>query len=132
LTSLLLRRAFLVYVGLEDLLTGLGLLVWPEELFRLLKVEPRDLVLYHALALLILARIPCLALAAWRPRDWRHLVLVPIIGRLLLAGMWTWLLCSDRVILPQPALYGLLAFALIWLPGLVWTLRPCSDQPACE
>jgi hypothetical protein len=128
LSFLFVRRVFLALVALESLLSGCWLVFAPEELFRLLQTEPRDLILWRGLGLLLLTHIPCLALAAWRPRAWRHLALVPLLGRALLAALWTWLLHSDRVALPIPVLDALLALALVWLPGLAWTLFPWSEK----
>ncbi len=129
---LFLRRAFLALVAVDSLLTGLWLVVVPTGLFQLLEIPPRDLILAQGLGLLFLAHVSCLVLAAGRPADYRGLALVPLLGRALLAGMWTWLLLSDRITPYRPALYGLLVQALVWLPGLAWTLRGPDSALAGE
>ncbi len=128
MSTIFLRRAFLGLVALESLLTGLWSIFLPDGLFRLLEMSPRDVILWRGLGLLLLSHVPCLILAGWRPAVWRYLALVPLLGRALLAGLWTWLLCTDRVVLPRAPLYGLLGLELVWLPGLAWTLVPCSDS----
>jgi hypothetical protein len=129
---LFLRRAFLALVAVDSLLTGLWLVFVPAGLFHLLKIPPSDVVLSQGLGLLFLAHVSCLVLAAGRPANYRALALVPLLGRALLAALWTWLLLSERVTPYRPALYGLLALALVWLPGLAWTLRgpsPARSEP---
>jgi hypothetical protein len=120
--SLFLRRVFLGLVAIDSLVMGLWLVFVPLGLFDLLGMPPRDLVLSQGLGVLFLAHVSCLVLAAGRPAEYRSLALVPLLGRALLAGLWTWLLLSNRVAPPRPVLYGLLALALVWLPGLGWTL----------
>jgi hypothetical protein len=70
------------------------------------------------LGLLLLAHVPCLALADRPP--YRGLVWLPLVGRALLAGVWLWLLAADRVPADRADLLGLLAHDAVWPPGLLW------------
>jgi hypothetical protein len=80
---------------------------------------PADAFLWQVLGVLALGPVVCLALAAARPAALGGLVLVPLLSRLLQAGLWLWLLGTDRIaVLARPLLF-LLAHEVVWLPLFV-------------
>jgi hypothetical protein len=112
-----LAQTILVIAALESLLQGAWALFYPEGLLSLLAARqaPDALLLERALGLLIWAHVPCLALAAVRPMVWGDLVLVPLVGRALTAGLWLWLLGTDRVELATQPLILLAGHDLLWV-----------------
>jgi hypothetical protein len=118
-----LARLFLLLAAVDSVLLGGWAVLRPDGLFTLLGLpRPRDLVVWRALGLLILTHGPFLVLAALRPVRCRGLLLVPLTGRALLAGVWCWGLASDRVPVHGPVLVGLLVHDLVWLPGFLAAL----------
>jgi hypothetical protein len=116
-----LLRLLLILAALDSLGAGAWAVLRPADLFAWLQLPPtRDgLLLTRALGALTLAHVPCLTLAALRPRNWAGLVAVPLLGRALLCGVWLWLLNADRVHPSAAALHGLLIHDAAWLPVLV-------------
>jgi hypothetical protein len=135
-----LARPLLVAAAADSLLFGLWAVLRPADLFRLLDVPlPADayylwqvhlgvlsrqamssprvsdaFLLWQLLGVLLLVPFLFLLLAALRG----GLVLAPLLGRALLAGLWLWLLATDRVSLPRPPLAGLLAHDVLTLAAL--------------
>ena len=117
-------RPLLLLAALDSLLAGSWVVLQPTDLFNWLDLTPtRDgLLLSRAVGALTLTHVPCLLLAALRPRFWSGLTAVPLIGRTLLAGVWLWLLNSERIHPATVALQRLLAHDLVWLPLFVVVL----------
>lgn len=110
-------RGVLLLAALDRLLFAAWALVRPGDLFGLLQLPPpRDAFLWPALGFLALGNVACLVLAARRWREWGGLVLVPLIGQFLEAGLWLWLLGTDRLVLPSRPLLILFAHDAVWLP----------------
>jgi hypothetical protein len=108
----------------------------PAALVSLLAASPtRDsLLLIRVLAGLLLAHVPFLVLAGLRPQRYGGLVLGPLLGRVLLVGLWGWLLATDRVHLARTPLGWLLAHDAGCVLGLVlaaWLARGARspDRP---
>lgn len=100
----------------------------PADLFTLLQQPPSEdgLLLSRLLGLLYLVHALFLLLAVWRPATLGRLVLVPLLGRLALGGVWLWLLESGRMPTAVDALLVLLAHDLVWTPafaGFLWSCR---------
>jgi hypothetical protein len=97
---------------------------------------PRDAGLWHLLAFCSLANAIALGLAAWRPASFGGLVVLPLVGRAITAGLWLWALGTidsfpeNRV--PFQHREPLLVLALheaVWLPiflGFLFILRISS------
>jgi hypothetical protein len=118
-----LARLFLLLAALDSVSLGAWAVLRPDGLFALLDLpRPRDLVVWRGLGLLILTHGPFLVLAALWPVRCRGLILVPLIGRALLAGVWGWALASGRFPAHGQALVWLLVHDLVWLPGFLAAL----------
>ena len=139
-----LSRLLLWAAALDSLLFGLWAVLRPADLFRLLDVRLPDdpfylwqvhvgvlsrktmssprvsdaFLLWQLLGVLLLAHLVFLLLAALRPAARGGLALAPLLGRALLAGLWLWLLGTDRVSLPRAPLAGLLAHDVLVLAAL--------------
>jgi hypothetical protein len=117
LSGVKLYSAFLLLAAGDSLAEGIWAVAWPAGLFDLLGTAPPQILLWRTLGVFLLAQVPCLVFAAVRPLEYRSLILVPLIGRTLLAGVWLWLLGTDRISLPRTPLFILLAHDAVWLPG---------------
>ena len=130
-----LSRPLLLVAALDSLLFGLWAVLRPADLFRLLGVPLPDdayyfwqvhvgvlsreamrsprvsdaFLLWQLLGLLLLVHFVFLLSAALRPGSRGGLALAPLLGRALQAGLWLWLLGTDRVSLPRAPLAALLA-----------------------
>jgi hypothetical protein len=130
-----MARPLLLLAALDSLLFGLWAVLRPADLFRLLGVRLPDdayslwqvhlgvlsreamssprvrdaFLLWQLLGLLLLVHFVFLLLAALRPASRGGLALAPLLGRALQAGLWLWLLGTDRVSLPARPLAVLLA-----------------------
>jgi hypothetical protein len=130
-----LSRPLLLAAALDSLLFGLWAVLRPADLFRLLGVPLPDdayhlwqahvgvlsreamrsprvsdaFLLWQLLGLLVLVHFIFLLLAALHPGLRGGLALAPLLGRALQAGLWLWLLGTDRVSLPVTPLAALLA-----------------------
>ena len=139
-----LSRLLLWAAALDSLLFGLWAVLRPAGLFGLLGVPLPDdafylwqvhvgvlsrktmsspqisdaFLLWQLLGVLLLAHLVFLLLAALRPAARGGLALAPLLGRALLAGLWLWLLGTDRVSLPRAPLAGLLAHDVLVLAAL--------------
>jgi hypothetical protein len=112
-----LLRALLLLAALDGLATAAWSLARPHDLFALLRMPPpADAFLWQVLGALALGPVVCLVLAAARPAVYGGLVLVPLLSRMLQAGLWLWLLATDRVALPPRPLLLLLAHEAVWFP----------------
>src|SRR5262249_2066860 len=102
LKAMPLLRVLLMLAGLDSLAARAWSALWPASLFELLQRPSLGdfLLLTPALGGLLLFQAGCLLLAGWRPAIYGGLVLLPLAGRLLLCGVWLWLLGSDRAHLP--------------------------------
>jgi hypothetical protein len=115
-------RLLLLLAALDSLALGLWAVLRPQDLFALLLMPLSDaahdrLLLWRALGLLALAHAGLLAILVWRPEMDGPLVLVPLIGRALGAGLWLWVARAERLDLPsltRPLL--LAAHDAVWLP----------------
>jgi hypothetical protein len=123
-------RLLLLLAAVDSAAAGAWALARPADLFALLGAAPaRDgLLLGRVLGALTLGHVPCLVLGSARPPRWGGLVAVPLLGRALLAGVWLWLLGTDRVSLPHRPLLLLLAHDAFWAAGCAGFLlaRRCS------
>jgi hypothetical protein len=100
---------------------------------------PRDAGLWHLLAFCSLAHAVALVLAAWRPASFGGLVVLPLVGRAITAGLWLWALGTiatfpeNRVPFPhREPLVALAVHEAIWLPlflGFLVILRISSRSP---
>jgi hypothetical protein len=130
-----LARPLLLAAAADCLLFGLWAVLRPADLFRLLDLPlPADayylwqvhlgvlsreamssprvsdaFLLWQFLGLLLLGHFALLLPAARRPAALGGLALAPLLGRALQAGLWLWLLGTDRVRLPVAPLAALLA-----------------------
>jgi hypothetical protein len=127
----------LLPAALDTLAVGLWALARPADLFALLQAPPLPdpLLLWQALGALSLGHVLCLGAAIVRPDPCSGLVLVPLLGRALQAGIWLWLLGSDRVQgLPRHPLTLLLIHDTFWLAVFalylgVWVLARNQRPP---
>jgi hypothetical protein len=122
--GLLPGRALLLLAAIDALAAGVWAVWWPAGLFALLQTAPAhdSLLCWRGLGALTLGHVPCLALGAARPAVSSGLVLVPLFGRALEAGVWLWLLGSASLPLPGRPLGLLLAHDLFWLAVLAGVL----------
>ena len=140
-----LSRPLLGAAALDSLLFGLWAALRPADLFRLLGVPLPDdayalwqvhvgvlsreamssprvhdaFLLWQLLGLLTLVHCVLLLAAALRPAALGGLALAPLLGRALQAGLWLWLLGTDRVRLPVAPLAVLLAHDVLVVAALV-------------
>jgi hypothetical protein len=114
--SLLASRAMLAMAALDSVAAGSWALFWPDQVFALLQEPPpQDAFLLSALGALLIGQGLCLGAALLRTEAWGGFVWVAVLGRLILACVWLWLLGAMRI--PrQPALL-LIVHAVVWLPG---------------
>ncbi len=131
---MVVARILLLLAAADSLATGACALLRPYALFDLLQTKPSDdaLFLWWVFGVLLVGQGLCLVPAAWRPATCGELVIVPLSGRLLLCGVWLWLLGTTRVHLPAVPLQGLLLHDAAWLPvllGFLWVRRR-SVRPA--
>jgi hypothetical protein len=143
-----LAPPLLLAAALDSLLFGLWAALRPADLFRLLDVAlPADayclwqvhvgvlsrrvmssprvsdaFLLWQLLGLLLLVHFVFLLLAALRPASLGGLALAPLLGRALQAGLWLWLLGTDRVSLPVTPLAVLLTHDILVGAGLAGPL----------
>jgi hypothetical protein len=122
--GLFLGRALLLLAAADALAAGAWAVLWPAGLFDLLETAPSpdSLLCWRVLGAFTLGHVPCLALGAARPAVCGGLLLVPVFGRALEAGVWLWLLGSERILLPRRPLGLLLAHDLFWLAALAGVL----------
>jgi hypothetical protein len=135
--GLFLGRALLLLAAADALAAGGWAVLWPAGLFALLQTAPThdSLLCWRVLGALTLGHVPCLVLGAARPAVYGGLLLVPLFGRALQAGVWLWLLGSERLPLPRRPLGLLLAHDLFWLAALAglllaWRGRWRASNPA--
>ena len=124
-------RLLNLLAALDSLATGIGAVLFADKLFAWLQLPPtRDgVLLCLTLGALTLTHAPCLILAALRPRTWGGLVVVPLVGRALLAAAWLWLLNAERVRPSPDALRWLLVHDAVWLPLFVVFLLVAGRTP---
>jgi hypothetical protein len=102
--------------ALDSVAAGGWAILWPDKVFAALEIEkPQDAILLSVLGGLLVAQGLCLIAALLRPREWGGFVWAPLIGRVLLGGVWLWLLGAGR--LPDQRAYLLLAHEVLWIPG---------------
>ena len=117
----LLYRVLFVLAALDSFAWGCWAVLRPADLFAWLQTSmPRDVVLWQLLGLLTIIQGAFLVAVAARPESLGPLVLVPLVGRLLAAGTWLWLLGTDRVHLPAATLLVLLIHDGLWVPLFAW------------
>src|SRR5438874_1395589 len=90
-------RGLLLLAALDAAAAGAWGVSRPGDLFAMLQQAPSDdgLLLCRLLGLLYLMQAVFLFLAAFRP-GFVGLTLAPLLGRMLLCGLWLWLLGSGR------------------------------------
>jgi hypothetical protein len=109
-------RAMLALAALDSVTAGGWAFLQPAKVFEALEIkQPKDTFLLPVLGCLLVAQGVCLLAALVRPREWGGLVWVPLLGRLLLGGLWLWLLGAGR--LPDQRAFLLLAHEVLWIPG---------------
>jgi hypothetical protein len=102
--------------ALDSVVAGGWAILRPEQGFALLQIPPpQDAFLLRVLGGLLIGQGLCLIAALLRPLEWGGFVWAALLGRLLLGGVWLWLLGAGRMPM-QPALL-LLVHAVLWLPG---------------
>jgi hypothetical protein len=112
-----LFRALFVLAAGDSFLGGLWAVVRPGDLFAFLQTPaPREVILWQVLGGLALVHGVVLLILVRQPEAYAPLVLVPLLGRLLEAGIWLWLLHLDRLRLPAGPLRLLLGHAAFWPP----------------
>ena len=123
-----LWRGLILLAALDSAVVGGWALARPADLFTLFQQPPNGdgLLLCRLLGVLYLFHALFLVLAARRPATLGGLVLVPLLGRLGLCGVWLWLLASGRMPAASNALLVLAAHDAVWLPvfaGFLWSHR---------
>jgi hypothetical protein len=132
-----LFRILLTLAALDSFAWGGWAVLRPADLFAWLHTTPpADVVLWQLLGLLTIMQSCCLLAVVARPEGLGTLVLVPLVGRLLAAGTWLWLLGADRVHLPATALHALALHDGLWVPlfagfFLAWLVFT-SRRSACS
>ncbi len=126
-----LWRGLILLAALDSAVVGVWAVARPADLFTLFQQPPNDdcLLLGHLLGVLYVCHALFLVLAAWRPAAFGSLVLVPLLGRLGLFGVWLWLLASGRMPTASNALLALLAHDAVWLPVFAGFLWSCRSAP---
>jgi hypothetical protein len=122
---------FLWALAATDLLAcGFWLALRPGDLFGLLEMSPLPdgVFLARLLGGVLVGEGLFLVLAMAMP-GWRSLAWVALWGRVLEVGMGLFLLGTDRVVLPRPALVGLVGHAVVGLALVgagLWSIRRAS------
>jgi hypothetical protein len=119
-----LGRVILGLAGLDALATGLWLAARPAGLLHFLDspASPDALLLLHGLGAIHLGYAGCLLLSAARHGAYRGLAVAPLLGLLIQAGLWLWLLGTRRVSLPAGPLGVLLGHDGFWALALALAL----------
>jgi hypothetical protein len=130
-----LARILLLLAAADSLAAGAWAVLRPDALFALLETPaPQDAVfLWRVLGVLLFCQGLCLVPAARDPDGCGGLVIVPLSGRLLLCGVWLWLLGTSRLHLPAAPLGGLLLHDAAWPPvflGFLWARHLRHGKPA--
>jgi hypothetical protein len=117
----LVYRVLFVLAALDSFAWGGWAALRPADLFAWLQTTPpHDLLLWRLLGALTIMQGVFLVAAAARPESLGPLVLVPLVGRLLAAVTWLWLLGTDRVHLPAAPLLALAVHDGLWVPLFAW------------
>jgi hypothetical protein len=120
-----LSRALLFLAALDSLAGGLWLVLRPRDLVQWIQASPTYDVrlLVRVLGVLLLCHVPCLVLPARRLAH--GLLVAPVLGRLLLVGLWGWLLFTPRLSLPAQPLGVLLVHDGLWgiTLGAIWVFQ---------
>jgi hypothetical protein len=153
-----LARPLLLAAALDSLLFGLWAVLRPAGLLGLLGVRLPDdafslwqvhvgvlsreamssprvrdaFLLWQLLGLLLLVHFVFLLLASLRPSSLGGLALAALLGRALQAGLWLWLLGTDRVHRPVTPLAALLAHDVLVaaaLAGALFLARRGDQSP---
>ncbi len=116
-----LPRLLLLPAAVDSLVSGAWAILRPDDLFTWLHLSPTKdgLLLCRALGALTVCHVPCLIVAFLRPSTWSGVVVAPLLGRALLAGVWLWLLTADRVRPAVSTLRLLLLHDAVWLPVFI-------------
>jgi hypothetical protein len=133
-TLLGMALALLVLAAIDSLVMGAWACWRPQDLFAFLQTtgSPDALLLCRALGAIWIFQGVCLFFAVVRPAENGLVVLLPLSGRMLLCGVWLWLLGTDRVTLPADRLRMLLLHDAIWVPifGGFLLVRPRAPSPS--
>ena len=124
-------RGLLLVAAADAAVAGGWAAVRPADLFTLFQYPANDdgLLLCRLLGALYLTYALFLALAVYRPAAFGGLTLAPFLGRLILCGVWLWLLGSGRMSAAANALLALLTHDAVWPPvfaGFLWSHRQAS------
>jgi hypothetical protein len=116
-----LGRVLLLLAGLDSLALGTWASTRPADLFQWVALAPSEdaLRLWQVVGVLTLGQVPCLVLAAARPARFGGLVVAPVFGRALQAGLWLWLLGTPQVRVATPPVLLLCAHDVFGFAALL-------------
>ncbi len=123
-------RVLLVLATLDNAAFGIWAIAIPAGLFDWLGLSPSAdaLLLWRLMGVVLLLGAGCLLAAARSSRN-AGLMWVPLTARILLSGIWLWLLGTQRVAALRGPLGALLVHDGTWL-GLVLSSRVLErDRP---
>lgn len=115
-------RPWLVAAAIYNLLWGCFTIVFPDALFRLLRMSPPSyLPLWQVVGMFVLVYAPAYGWAARRPSAHGHLILVGIVGKILGPLGFLWALASGQL----PLRFGavILTNDLLWWPAFACYLQ---------
>ena len=128
MTDPLLRyRPWFYAAAVYNLIWGVGIILLPDLLFRLLGMAPPNYVpLWQVVGMFVLVYAPAYWWAGRRPSQHRHLIIIGLLGKILGPAGFAWSLARGEL----PAVFGLtiLTNDLIWWPAFALFLRDAARQ----
>ncbi|HEY1350237.1 MAG TPA: hypothetical protein VGF67_11480 [Ktedonobacteraceae bacterium] len=125
-TETLLRfRPWLAAAAIYNLLWGSLTVLFPEVLFRMLRMPPPSyLPLWQVVGMFVLVYAPAYGWAARRPSAHRHLILVGMVGKVLGPIGFLWALMSSQL----PLRFGMIILTndLVWWPAFICYLQAAA------
>jgi small multidrug resistance pump len=115
-------RPWLVAAAIYNLLWGSFTIVFPDALFRFLRMSPPSyLPLWQVVGMFVLVYAPAYGWAARRPSAHGHLILVGMLGKILGPIGFLWALASGQL----PLRFGavILTNDLLWWPAFACYLQ---------
>lgn len=115
-------RPWLVAAAIYNLLWGSFTIVFPDALFRLLRMSPPSyLPLWQVVGMFVLVYAPAYGWAARRPSAHGHLILVGMLGKILGPIGFLWAMASGQL----PLRFGavILTNDLLWWPAFASYLQ---------